>query len=275
MSVTFTKLFTSITESTVWFEPDSTRLVWITMLAMADRKGRVFASTTGLAHRARVTEEQLEAALECFLAPDRKSRTKDHEGRRIVEIDGGWHLLNHEKYRSIRDDETIKESKRKYAAKKRAEEKEVEKVEQSRPLSTAIDRIRANAEAEAEADKDPSDPQKPKSDLPEKKKRVVSAYNAVAVKKGWFSLTGKPPKMTNDLLTKFCEDEARFPKLDEYMRRALDSTMEACRIDLWLRERTFKKTMSGEWGPKEDTYAKPQEELDLSKPWNRPVEQSA
>lgn len=109
---------------------------------------------------------------------------------------------------------------------------------------------------------------KPKSDLPEKKKQVVSAFNAFAEKKGWFPLTGRPSKMTNDLLTKFCEDPSRFAKLDEYMAKVSESTMEACRIDVWLRENSFNKIMSGEWGPKNSVYVKPQEQLDLSKPWN-------
>jgi hypothetical protein len=109
MSVTFTKLFSSITESTVWMESADTRLVWITMLAMADRKGRVFGSVPGLAHRARVSEEGARLALERFLSPDPDSRTKTHEGRRIEEIDGGWKLINHAKYRAIRDEEDRRE----------------------------------------------------------------------------------------------------------------------------------------------------------------------
>lgn len=121
MSRTFTKLFSSITESTVWCEPDGTRLVWIAMLAMADRHGRVWASVPGLANRARVSLEATEAALNTFLSPDPHSRTPDNEGRRIEPIDGGWRLLNHEKYREIRDEESAKESKRKYAARVRAE----------------------------------------------------------------------------------------------------------------------------------------------------------
>ena len=44
MSVTFTKLFSSITASTVWVEDSDTRVVWITLLAMADKKGRVWGS---------------------------------------------------------------------------------------------------------------------------------------------------------------------------------------------------------------------------------------
>lgn len=140
--MTFTKLFSSITESTIWTEDHPTRLTWITMLAMADRKGRVWASLPGLANRARVTLDEAEAAIKLFLSPDKYSRTSDHEGRRIEPIDGGWRLLNHEKYRSIRDEEVIKESKRKYINTRRELERDVENV----------DRSRHNAEAEAEAE---------------------------------------------------------------------------------------------------------------------------
>lgn len=119
MSMTFTKLFSSITESTVWCEPASTRLVWITMLAMSDRKGRVWASIPGLANRARVSLEDTEVALNTLSSPDKYSRTPDHEGRRIEPIDGGWVLLNHEKYRSIRDEETTREVARNHMRKVR------------------------------------------------------------------------------------------------------------------------------------------------------------
>lgn len=145
MSMTFTKLFSSITESTIWCEPERTRLVWITMLAMADRHGRVWASIPGLANRARVPVEDCRTALDTFLAPDRDSRTPDFEGRRIASIDGGWRLLNHEKYRAIRDEESIREAKRKYMANRRAKEKQqikivtnkVEIVERGRPIAEA------------------------------------------------------------------------------------------------------------------------------------------
>lgn len=152
--MTFTKLFTSITESTIWTEPDPVRLVWITMLAMADRKGRIWASVPGLANRARVDVDKCEDAIGRFLKPDKYSRTPDHEGRRIEPIDGGWRLLNYEKYRSIRDEETVKESKRKYINSRRKKEKNVENVDQCRSQSNAVDHSRSlsiQAEAEAEA----------------------------------------------------------------------------------------------------------------------------
>lgn len=142
--MTFTKLFSSITESTVWMEPANIRLVWITMLAMSDRRGRVWASVPGLASRARVPEDDCRKALKMFMGPDPDSRTKDNEGRRIEPIDGGWRLLNHAKYRAIRDEEAIRESKRKYINTRRSLERGVENV----------DRCRANAESEADADAD-------------------------------------------------------------------------------------------------------------------------
>src|SRR5574341_691312 len=142
MSMTFTKLFSSITESTIWSEPDHTRLVWITMLAMADKAGRVWGSVPGLANRARVSIDKCEVALECLMGPDRYSRTKDHDGRRIEEIDGGWKLLNHAKYRAIRDEEAVKESKRRYINERRAKERESKDVEESR---TPVEPCRPNA----------------------------------------------------------------------------------------------------------------------------------
>ncbi len=131
MSFTFTKLFSSITESTVWMETSNIRIVWITMLAMADRKGRVWASVPGLANRSRVPVDDCRKAIETFLAPDADSRTKDNEGRRIEEIDGGWRLLNHEKYRAVRDDEAAKESKRNYINERRRKEREANKLASS------------------------------------------------------------------------------------------------------------------------------------------------
>lgn len=143
MSMTYTKLFSSITESTVWCEPDRTRLVWITMLAMADRVGRVWASVPGLANRARVPLEDARIAIATFLAPDPDSRSPEEEGRRIREIDGGWQLINHAKYRERRDDEERREQVREAVAKHRA------KVIQSNPNVSHGKPRKAQADAEA------------------------------------------------------------------------------------------------------------------------------
>jgi hypothetical protein len=110
----FTKLFSTITESTVWSESNATRIVWITMLASADSMGRVLAAVPGLAHKARVSIEECEAALTRFRAPDPYSRTRDFDGRRIEDIDGGWRLLNYAKYRGLRDEEARRDYQREW-----------------------------------------------------------------------------------------------------------------------------------------------------------------
>lgn len=97
--MSYTKLFHSILDSSIWQESHQTRIVWVTMLAMADQHGEVQAAIPGLAKRAGVTIAEAEEAIATLSAPDSYSRTPDHEGRRIAKIDGGWEILNHAKYR--------------------------------------------------------------------------------------------------------------------------------------------------------------------------------
>jgi hypothetical protein len=95
----YTKLFNSILASTVWNEAHETRIVWITLLAMTDRDGRVEGSVPGLAVLARVTVDEARQAIARLCAPDPDSRSLEQEGRRIVPIDGGWLVVNHAKFR--------------------------------------------------------------------------------------------------------------------------------------------------------------------------------
>ena len=96
----YTKLFNSILASTVWREDNETRIVWITLLAMADKNGVADGSVPGLADFARLPVAAVRVSLEKLSSPDPDSRSKDFEGRRIEAVDGGWLLLNHAKYRA-------------------------------------------------------------------------------------------------------------------------------------------------------------------------------
>jgi hypothetical protein len=118
----FTKLFGSLIGSTVWLEDSDTRVVWITMLALADANGIVGASVPGLAKLAGVPREACEYALDKFLSPDPDSRSKEHEGRRIQEVDGGWHLLNYAKYREKRDADVRREQNKQAMRRRRAKQ---------------------------------------------------------------------------------------------------------------------------------------------------------
>jgi hypothetical protein len=150
----FTKLFNSILDSTIWQEPLETKIVWITMLAMVDRSGEVHASVPGLAKRAGVTIEQCEFALQCLRSPDQYSRTQDHEGRRIKDIDGGWELLNHGKYRALLSAEERREyNRRKQAEYRMQRQKNVNDMSMTVNDNVSCQHI-TEAEAEAEAEKE-------------------------------------------------------------------------------------------------------------------------
>lgn len=97
----FTKLDSGIVSSSIWSEPPSTRVVWITMLAMSNSEGMVRASASGIQRLSNVTEEECAHALETLQDPDIDSRSLVHEGRRIERVDGGWLILNYTKYREF------------------------------------------------------------------------------------------------------------------------------------------------------------------------------
>src|SRR5215469_9906814 len=108
----YTKLFSRILDSTIWREDDKTRILWITLLALADKDGIVYCTIPGLADRARITIPECEAGLAKFQEPDPYSWSKECEGRRIQVVDGGWFLINHAKYRALLSYEEKREKTR-------------------------------------------------------------------------------------------------------------------------------------------------------------------
>lgn len=108
----YAKIFGSILDSSVWEEAASTRIVWITMLVMADENGFVKGVEAGLANRARVSRVDCRQALEILTAPDIESQDQDFGGRRIEKVEGGWLVLNYRKYRELRTREQQKKAER-------------------------------------------------------------------------------------------------------------------------------------------------------------------
>ena len=151
MIVGYSKLFSDIIHSTVWREAMHVKVVWITMLAMADRHGQVMSSIPGLADSAKVTLEQCLDALEIFKSPDEYSRTKDYEGRRIIDIDGGWLILNYDKFRARKDDEEQRQRTKERVRRYRERQKEATGVVTETVTVTPSNPI---AEADTESDTD-------------------------------------------------------------------------------------------------------------------------
>lgn len=196
------------------------------MLAMADQYGRVWASVPGLANRARVPLEDAQKALDAFLSPDPYSRTPDFEGRRIEPIDGGWRLLNHEKYRAIRDEESIKESKRRYINARRAAEREG--VEQSRTPSNAVESGRANTEADTEAEADSVTKEEKKTPRKREAPFLVPDWINREHWDAWHSC-GKRKNCTN------AQKQMAVDKLDAWRREGVDyaAALENAAIGGW------------------------------------------
>ncbi len=143
----YTKLFNSILASTIWNEPNETRIVWITLLAMADKDGVAEGSVPGIAVFARLPLESTQKALEHLSAPDEYSRSQEHDGRRIEAIEGGWRLLNHAKYRAKMGADERREYK-----KLKARQYRQTSVDTAGTAKSKRGQSRHNTEAEAEAD---------------------------------------------------------------------------------------------------------------------------
>jgi hypothetical protein len=122
--VGYTKLFSSIVASTIWREDVSTKVVWVTMLAMKNERHIVEGSVPGLAHLAGVSLVECEASLKKLLEADPYSRNQDHQGRRIERVDGGWLILNGEYYRQKMSVDERREYQRVKQAQYRKEKKE-------------------------------------------------------------------------------------------------------------------------------------------------------
>src|SRR3974390_1936924 len=98
----YNKLFTKILDSSVWLESDSTRLVWITMIASMRKDGFCgFSAIGNVANTARVSMEAATEAIRVLESPDERNPDQDHEGRRIERVPDGWVVINAQKYNSI------------------------------------------------------------------------------------------------------------------------------------------------------------------------------
>lgn len=116
----YNKLFAKILDSSIWLEPDSTRIVWMTCLAAMDEDGFCsFASPANLAHRAVVPLDACVSALATLEGVDPNSSDPDNDGRRLERVPGGWLVRNASKYRDLVSREIAKAANRRRVARHR------------------------------------------------------------------------------------------------------------------------------------------------------------
>lgn len=169
----FVKLDCGILMSTIWFDEEA-RIIFITALLMAEPReftepvaevcvdstndtgwsappgwyGFVPASGPGIIHRALGVEQQAGIeALRRLASPEAESRSKEFEGRRMIRVNGGYLILNYEKYRER--DYTAADRMRRYRKKIRGDRKSRRTVTRN---SNAVTRHVTQAEVEVEVD---------------------------------------------------------------------------------------------------------------------------
>lgn len=165
--MSFVKLDCNILTSTLWSEL-AERNVFITALLLAtpvqldepepqiavrtlDYTGFVVppgwygfspAAGPGIVRMSGVGDEEGMKALEKLCAPDPGSRTPDFEGRRLARVNGGYIVLNYDKYRE--KDHTASERSRRYRQRK--------KIAKDKPSrgQTFAERLATNGEYDGE-----------------------------------------------------------------------------------------------------------------------------
>lgn len=108
----FVKLDCGITDSSLWFEPPATRVVFITLLTKCDPSGFARCVRQAWERDSNVGHDDFERAVNCLESPDSNSRDSSNEGRRIQKIEGGWKVLNYQKWRQFLYSESYEAQKK-------------------------------------------------------------------------------------------------------------------------------------------------------------------
>lgn len=144
MLTMYCKLFASLYQGTLRGKAHEI-LVFTNLLACCDQYGTVDKHFRAIADEVGLTPDEVKTAIANLESPDPESRSKEHDGARIVRIDDGrtwgWRVVNYLKYRAIRNEEDRREQNRAAQARKR----ESAKVSQRQPRS-------AYTEGEGEGD---------------------------------------------------------------------------------------------------------------------------
>jgi len=123
----FTKLDEGILQSSIIGENSDYFKVWIALLASCKEDGIARLSPVFLSSVCRLDIKIVMDALDKFMSPDPFSRSKEEDGRRLKEVDGGYLLVNYLKYRE-----------RTYSGSKEAIRKRKQRQRQSAKLDTSV-----------------------------------------------------------------------------------------------------------------------------------------
>lgn len=122
----YAKVFTQIYDSSI-ADDWQVRVVFEDFLILGFPDGIVDMTLEAVSARTRIPIEIVSRAVKALEQPDPKSRTPDHEGRRLVLLDNhrdwGWFIVNYEKYKAIKREFDKKSYMRKFMQDKRERER--------------------------------------------------------------------------------------------------------------------------------------------------------
>lgn len=97
----FTKLDEGIVFSSIMSEDDSVFKVWTILLATCKQDGISHISSSFIEKITGKDEAEIDRCLKILSSPDKKSRSTNDEGKRIEKVDGGYSVINYQKYREF------------------------------------------------------------------------------------------------------------------------------------------------------------------------------
>lgn len=113
----YAKVFSQIFDSSI-ANDYALRHFFMDLLVLAESDGVVDMTQEAIAGRTRIPIDKVTEMLRQLEQPDKRSRTRKHDGRRIQRIDPkrdwGWKIINYLDYRDIRDENERKVYMRNY-----------------------------------------------------------------------------------------------------------------------------------------------------------------
>lgn len=156
--MSYSKLHSSLVNSSLWAQPDSVRILFVTMLAICDKHGYVFGSKQGIGRIANIEIGDIDYAFSTLMLPDDDSsdllRNPENQGKRIERIDGGWRLLNFEYYTQLRNADDRREQNRVSQAKFRESKKLTPVIKRHQPSPNVIAREPSKPISDVDVDAD-------------------------------------------------------------------------------------------------------------------------
>lgn len=131
----FVKLFNQILDSSI---ADDRRLrhFFTDILLCCDAQGYVMMTEAAISRRIGTSIDEVTWGLAELMKPDPRSKTPDHEGRRIEAVEGsgyGWRIINFEAYKSLRSNEDMREKTKERVRRFRSKKGEIVASEATPP----------------------------------------------------------------------------------------------------------------------------------------------